>query len=173
MTTRPFYYNLTLASYATNHFKNGTPKKDFDILFVEKFLENPCNSAEFNEFISALKAGKTFGEAGSDEHSGWTLDIIYTINALVARHDSNELSLFFDIPVKEKKKETVQKSSGSHGTDIYELAETYGEADYYDIHTGYTYGIAAYNRAKRFGLPTPGILVYSESGECLGVARKM
>lgn len=54
--------------------------------------------------------------------------------------------------------------------DIYEQAEKM-DADYYDFHTGYIYGIQEYNRAKKFGLPTPGIKVY-DNGVCIGIARR-
>lgn len=55
--------------------------------------------------------------------------------------------------------------------DIFEIAKQYGEADYYDMHTGYTYMTAEYNRAKRFGLPTLGIRVF-ENGVHIGWVRE-
>ena len=57
--------------------------------------------------------------------------------------------------------------------DIYAYAESIGYgADYMDPHTGYIHGIQAYGRALKFGLPTPGILVYDSDGNAIGVARK-
>ena len=56
--------------------------------------------------------------------------------------------------------------------DIYQYAEKNPHADYMDMHTGYIYHIADYMRAKRFGLPTPGIAV-SENGKIIGYAQKM
>lgn len=56
--------------------------------------------------------------------------------------------------------------------DIFEIAKTYGEADYYDMVSGNTYLIAEYNRAKRFGLPTvvPGIRVMRD-GQVIGYVK--
>ena len=48
--------------------------------------------------------------------------------------------------------------------DIFEIAKTYGEADYYDMCTGRTYLIAEWARAKSFGLPTIGIRVMEPDG---------
>lgn len=48
--------------------------------------------------------------------------------------------------------------------DIFEIAKTYGEADYYDMCTGRTYLIAEWARAKRFGLPTIGIRIMEPDG---------
>ena len=59
--------------------------------------------------------------------------------------------------------------------DIFELAKTYGEADYFDMNTGNIYLIAEYNRAKRFGLPNVfgGIRVAdSVTGKIIGVVRE-
>jgi len=64
--------------------------------------------------------------------------------------------------------------------EIYSYAESIDyAADYMDMNTGYTYGIQEYGRAKKFGLPTPGsmmfgkdgIIVY-EDGKPIGVAVK-
>ena len=56
--------------------------------------------------------------------------------------------------------------------DIYKYAEEIDyAADYYDYHTGFIYGIQAYGRALKFGLPTPGIGVY-ENGVLIGYAHK-
>ncbi len=64
--------------------------------------------------------------------------------------------------------------------DIYNYAESIDYmADYYDMHTGYIYGIQEYGRAKKFGLPTPaeiqfgsdGIIVY-ENSRPIGIAKK-
>lgn len=56
--------------------------------------------------------------------------------------------------------------------DIFEIAKTYGEADYYDMASGNTYLIAEYNRAKRFGLPpvAPGIRVMN-NGNFIGYVK--
>ena len=57
--------------------------------------------------------------------------------------------------------------------DIYKYAEETGyEADYYDMHTGYIYGVAEYNRARRFGLPVMPIKVYDQNGNLIGTARR-
>jgi hypothetical protein len=59
--------------------------------------------------------------------------------------------------------------------DIFELAKTYGEADYLDVYTGNIYLIGEYNRAKRFGLPNVygGIRVAdSVTGAIIGVVRE-
>lgn len=45
--------------------------------------------------------------------------------------------------------------------DIWKWAEEFNyEADYYDMHTGYTYKVQDYGVTKKRGLPTPGIAVY-------------
>lgn len=54
--------------------------------------------------------------------------------------------------------------------DIYEQAKQM-DADYYDLNTGYTYLIQEYNRAIRFGLPTPGIRVQDSNGNIIGIAK--
>ena len=55
--------------------------------------------------------------------------------------------------------------------DIFEQAKKM-DADYYDIHTGYTYLIQEYNRAKRFGLPTLGIRVLGPDGKIIGMVTE-
>ena len=55
--------------------------------------------------------------------------------------------------------------------DIYAYAKQFN-ADYYDMYTGYTYGIQEYNRALRLGLPTEGIKVYDSNGQLIGIATK-
>ena len=54
--------------------------------------------------------------------------------------------------------------------DIYKKAEEC-DADYYDFSTGNIYLIQEYNRAKRLGLPTPGIRVRMPDGT-IGIVRK-
>lgn len=53
--------------------------------------------------------------------------------------------------------------------NIYEQAEMM-DADYYDFHTGNTYMIQEYNRAKKLGLPTKGIRVVGPDGNTIGYA---
>lgn len=55
--------------------------------------------------------------------------------------------------------------------DIYEQAKEMN-ADFYDYRTGYTYLIQEYNRAIKFGLPTPGIRVMDSNGNIIGVAKR-
>lgn len=55
--------------------------------------------------------------------------------------------------------------------DIYKKAKEM-DADYMDMNTGYIYKIQDYNRAKRMGLPTPGIAVYDSDGNFIGIARE-
>lgn len=58
--------------------------------------------------------------------------------------------------------------------DIYAYAETGVLADYYDQSTGYIYHVAAYNRARSFGLPTLGIGVTDlATGQFIGYARRV
>lgn len=66
-----------------------------------------------------------------------------------------------------------ESTKKSDGFDIYKYAEKYN-ADYYDPCTGYIYLVQEYNRALKFGLPTPasGIRVMY-NGEVIGVARKL
>ena len=57
--------------------------------------------------------------------------------------------------------------------DIYKYAEeTNYEADYYDMHTGYIYGVAEYNRARRLGLQPLPIKVYDQNGFLIGTAKR-
>lgn len=56
--------------------------------------------------------------------------------------------------------------------DIYEYAET-TNADYYDFSTGYIYKVQDYNKAKKLGLPTPGIEVVDIFGNHVGYARNV
>jgi len=55
--------------------------------------------------------------------------------------------------------------------DIYEYADECN-ADYFHIQTGYIYHIQEYNRARKFGLPTPGIRV-SQDGVTIGYAERL
>lgn len=59
--------------------------------------------------------------------------------------------------------------------DIYAYAEQTGSiADYYDQQSGRIYHVAAYNQARRFGLPTIGIGVSDlMTGEFLGYAQRL
>ena len=54
--------------------------------------------------------------------------------------------------------------------DIFEFAKR-NNCDYYDFHTGYTYHVQEYNRAKKFGLPTSGIRVTLDNRN-IGVVRE-
>lgn len=55
--------------------------------------------------------------------------------------------------------------------DIFKQAAEM-DADYYDFHTGNTYLIQEYNRAKRLGLPTLGIRVVDPEGNIIGIVRE-
>ena len=59
--------------------------------------------------------------------------------------------------------------------DIYKYAEeTNALVNYFDFDSGRIYQVAAYNNARRFGLPTPGIgVVDGVTGEFLGYAKRM
>ena len=48
--------------------------------------------------------------------------------------------------------------------NIFEWAEEYEGADYYEMSTGRTFLCSQYMRAKRFGLPAPGIYVIEPDG---------
>lgn len=58
-------------------------------------------------------------------------------------------------------------------SDIYQIAKDpmYQNADYYDMSSGIIYHTADYNRAIRFGLPTPGIMCTLPDGS-KGIARQ-
>lgn len=55
--------------------------------------------------------------------------------------------------------------------DIFEYAKIY-DADYFDFHTGYIYiyHVQDYNRLKRLGIPTNGIMV-SVNRKIIGVVH--
>ena len=57
--------------------------------------------------------------------------------------------------------------------DIYEYAKSinYG-ADYYDMHTGYTYLIQNYGNTIKSGFPSPGIAIADGSGNIIGYAKE-
>jgi hypothetical protein len=133
--------------------------------FSDKFIRDPHSTDEATEYAKAV-----FNDEVMSNNFGWFSDIAASVLSYVNK--------MWDKYMQEnagKNKECVTpKSSHKSGTDIYEIAKDplYQNADYYDNHTGYIYQTAAYNRAKRFGLPTPGISVIDgTTGELLGYAK--
>ena len=145
---------MKLSNFFTNHIGNITLNnficKNWDEVIdaTEEQLRSPENSSEFSVFLSVVLANKEIPEG----HNGWVADIKATVESVA----------------KEMMKKSIQnsKKNSGNGFDIYELANDplYQNADYYDMHTGNVYHTAAYNRAKRFGLPCPGIYVTLADG---------
>ena len=55
--------------------------------------------------------------------------------------------------------------------NIWDQVKQFPNADYFDMHTGYTYHIQEYTRTKNLGLPTSGIRV-SCDGKLVGFVRE-
>jgi hypothetical protein len=134
--------------------------------FVNKTIYDSTTVDDFHHYAEEV----IFDDGIMKSHFGWFEDLAATVFSYVNK--------MWDKYMQEnagKNKECVTpKSSHKSGTDIYEIAKDplYQNADYYDNHTGYIYQTAAYNRAKRFGLPTPGISVINgTTGELLGYAK--
>ena len=123
---------------------------------TEEQLRSPENSSEFSVFLDIVLANKEIPEG----HNGWVADIKATVESVA----------------KEMMKKSIQnsKKNSGNGFDIYELAKgpLYQNADYYDMRTGNVYHTAAYNRAKRFGFPCPGIYVTLADGS-RGICRPL
>ena len=153
---------MKLSNFFTNHIDNITLNnficKNWDEVIdaTEEQLRSPENSSEFSVFLSVVLANKEIPEG----HNGWVADIKTTVESVA----------------KEMMKKSIQnsKKNSGNGFDIYELAKDplYQNADYYDMHTGNVYHTAAYNRAKRFGLPCPGIYVTLADGS-RGICRPL
>ena len=153
---------MKLSNLFTNHIGNITLNnficKNWDEVIdaTEEQLRSPENSSEFSVFLSVVLANKEIPEG----HNGWVADIKATVESVA----------------KEMMKKSIQnsKKNSGNGFDIYELAKDplYQNADYYDMHTGNVYHTAAYNRAKRFGLPCPGIYVTLADGS-RGICRPL
>ena len=153
---------MKLSNFFTNHIGNITLNnficKNWDEVMdaTEEQLRSPENSSEFSVFLSVVLANKEIPEG----HNGWVADIKATVESVA----------------KEMMKKSIQnsKKNSGNGFDIYELAKDplYQNADYYDMHTGNVYHTAAYNRAKRFGLPCPGIYVTLADGS-RGICRPL
>ena len=153
---------MKLSNFFTNHIDNITLNnficKNWDEVIdaTEEQLRSPENSSEFSVFLSVVLANKEIPEG----HNGWVADIKATVESVA----------------KEMMKKSIQnsKKNSGNGFDIYELAKDplYQNADYYDMHTGNVYHTAAYNRAKRFGLPCPGIYVTLADGS-RGICRPL
>ena len=144
--------NVTLSKELENHSREAFHSWTHDheeminTLRSRMGFENSCD--EFK-----IYAEQVFADEPISSHMAWFHDIVGTAKV-----------------IGEQIYRKANKSRG--GFDIYAYAEENPYADYLDMHTGYIYHIAAYMRAKRFGLPTPGIAV-SENGKIIGYARKM
>ena len=96
-----------------------------------------------------------------------SLEQIQKVSDILKQFTNFELSTSTrkNIPEVDVDKTSDQKPK-KNGLDIYDLADDplYENADYYDIHTGNTYLLAQYNRARRFGLPVDGIHVIMADG---------
>jgi hypothetical protein len=130
---------------------------------LRRIFISPYNENKFEEYFEEVLADKPIST-----NFGWFEDIVGTVNVILDRL----FNLFLDTAVESGMKS--EKTSSHSGLDIYELAKDpmYQNADYYDLHSGMIYQTAAYNRAKKFGLPTLGIgVVDGSTGELLGYAK--
>ena len=153
----------TIEKYpGTIYESTGLSEETIDKVLKDKYLFS-IDDSDYRKFYNAyLVYGVPLSEIpekyGISEKScsAWASDMIPSIKMkYVENHDASEFT---------KK---------SIGFDIYKYAETY-DADYYDPSTGYIYLVQEYNRALRFGLPTPapGIRVMCD-GVIFGVARRL
>ena len=132
-----------------NEFLNPTFTHEDFLRFSNEYLINKTRLDEIPN-----KVGIT-----SKAASAWAADIIGIIRNLIVEEVAKKSSELYAI---------TKKNDGNF--DIYEYAEKF-DVDYYDMHTGRTYLVQEYNRAKRFGLPTVGIRVV-EDGVVIGYACK-
>lgn len=129
---------------------------------LHESLHLESSTEEFKEYAERVLADEIVSG-----HSGWFEDIVGNAKIVGEKMFYDMLK---DMRAKRNSSSTTKSSTG--GFDIYAYAEENPLADYMDMHTGYIYHIADYMRAKRFGLPTPGIAV-SENGKIIGYAQKM
>lgn len=143
--------------------------ENFDMILKESIpVIKPENSnAEYTAYVDNIIAGNDFPDG---EHPGWRSDIIGSV-----RNIADKLYLeYFNSSTKDDEEKTSDEKPVKKGLDIYDLANDplYENADYYDIHTGNTYLLAQYNRARRFGLPVDGIHVIMADGTH-GICQRM
>ena len=129
---------------------------------LHESLHLESSTEEFKEYAERVLADEIVSG-----HSGWFEDIVG--NAKIVGE-----KMFYDMlnDMRATRNSSSTPKSSTGGFDIYAYAEENPLADYMDMHTGYIYHIADYMRAKRFGLPTPGI-AESENGKIIGYAQKM
>ena len=145
---------------------------------VEKKLTNSdenISSSEllvkiFSDILRRIKNIETLTE------SQWK-DVTLVIDNVDSIDQTNADKLYLEY-LNSSTKDGVENASDQKpekkGLDIYDLADDplYENADYYDIHTGNTYLLAQYNRARRFGLPVDGIHVIMADGTH-GICQRM
>ena len=157
---------MKLSNFFTNRVGNITLYnficKNWDEVMdaTEEQLRSPENSSEFSVFLDIVLANKEIPEG----HYGWVADIKGTVESVAKEMMLKSI---------QNSKENSKKNS-CNGLDIYDLADDplYENADYYDIHTGNTYLLSQYNRARRFGLPVDGIHVIMADGTH-GICQRM
>lgn len=110
-------------------------------------------SKEFGEFFEDYVIKGKALKVCRYSSSAWAADLFGTA---MVRH--------------EEMKQHSRSEKESKGFDIYKWAKKYN-ADYYDMHTGYTYHVQEYNLAVSRGVVPEGIKV-SYDGEFIGIARK-
>lgn len=143
--------------------------ENFDMILEASIpVIKPENSnAEYTAYVDSIIAGNDFPDG---VHPGWRSDIIGSI-----RNIADKLYLeYLNSSTKDDEEKTSDEKPVKKGLDIYDLANDplYENADYYDIHTGNTYLLAQYNRARRFGLPVDGIHVIMADGTH-GICQRM
>ena len=144
--------------------------ENFDMILeasipVIKPENNP--NAEYTEYVDSIIEGNDFPDG---VHPGWRADIIATVRSIA----DNLYLEYLNSSTKDDVENTSDQKPDKTGLDIYDLADDplYENADYYDIHTGNTYLLAQYNRARRFGLPVDGIhVIMSDGTHC--ICRRM
>ena len=144
--------------------------ENFDMILeasipVIKPENNP--NTEYTEYVDSIIAGNDFPDG---LHPGWRSDIIGTVRSIA----DNLYLEHLNGTTKDDNENTSEQKPVKKGLDIYDLADDplYENADYYDIHTGNTYLLAQYNRARRFGLPVDGIHVIMSDG-AHGICQRM
>ena len=135
--------------------------ENFDMILKKAIpVINPENSStEYKEYVETIIEGNDFPDG---VHPGWRSDIISNVRTIA----DNLYLEHLNSSTKDVVEDTSEQKPVKKGLDIYDLADDplYENADYYDIHTGNTYLLAQYNRARRFGLPVDGIHVIMADG---------
>ena len=108
----------------------------------------------------------------SSKVSGFGGDIMGTFKGVIERMEKKKREERFNHLCKNHEETSEHRIVDTNGFDVYAQAASMN-ADYMDMNSGRVYLIQDYNRAKSFGLPTPGIFVREWDGTIIGVAGQV